>query len=168
MKDRSGSANVAGKESAQDCDLPAKLEAARVSPGSGNRFLRALAIALGVSILAVVAYSIDVATRDPDPQEVVILGQAKLASDAPAGLRVLVRHRTSLAPVPQAKVDVHLASNSVDVVALGAFKTDASGCLTEPVEIPKIAPGQYPHAVGPRAGKIRQYVRLSPLGRKSP
>src|SRR6266567_4937368 len=67
--------------------------------------------AVGIVLLlvaAVAAYSIYIAVHEPDPQETVILGQTKIASGSPAGLRILVRNRTSGKPIRGAKVELSL------------------------------------------------------------
>lgn len=98
---------------------------------------------LALFVLAVIGYSIYVAIHEPDPQETVILGQRTLASASPAGLRILVRHRVSHAPVRNAEVVLSLSAKSTAPVKLGSFRTDHDGSISDAVNIPELAPGEY-------------------------
>src|SRR6266536_2706105 len=92
---------------------------------------------------AVAPYSIYIAVHEPDPQETVILGQTKMASGSPAGLRILVRNRTSGKPVEGAKVELSLRGKTDRTVKLGTFQTDSNGSLADSINIPEIRPGKY-------------------------
>src|SRR6266542_2818609 len=94
-------------------------------------------------VAAVAAYSIYIAVHEPDPQETVILGQTKIASGSPAGLRILVRNRTSGKPVEGAKVELSLRGKSTRTVKLGTFQTDSKGSLVDSINIPEIPAGEY-------------------------
>src|SRR3989442_961127 len=67
-------------------------------------------------VVAVAAYSIYVAVHEPDPQETVILGQTKIASGSPTGLRILVRNRMSGKPIRGAKVELSLLGKTARTV----------------------------------------------------
>src|ERR1051326_3338461 len=94
-------------------------------------------------VASVAAYSIYIAVHEPDLQETVILGQTRIASGSPAGLRVLVRNRTSGKPVEGAKVELSLRGKSARTVRLGTFQTDSKGSLVDSISIPEIPPGEY-------------------------
>lgn len=96
-----------------------------------------------LSVLAVAAYSIYVAVHEPDSQETVVLGQTKIASGSPAGLRVLVRNRASEKPVQGAKLELSLQGKTNGTIRLGTFQTDASGSLAGSINIPEIPSGEY-------------------------
>jgi hypothetical protein len=113
---------------------------------------------LGVLLLLIVGmavYSVYVAVHEPDPQETVILGQAKIALGSSTGLRVLVRNRVSEKPIQHAELALKLLSKSPGVVKLGNFRTDASGSLLDSINIPEMPPGEYELVVD----------ATSPLGR---
>ncbi len=86
-----------------------------------------LAALAAIGILAVAAYSIYVATHEPDPQETVLLGQTRVAVGSPAGFRVVVRNRVTGRMVQGANVEIALASKTSKTTKLGSFLTDASG-----------------------------------------
>jgi hypothetical protein len=93
---------------------PASIQAAgsqnnNLSSRKKHWFLRTSLALIGILVLAVAAYSIYVAVHEPDPQETIILGQAKIASGSPAGLRILVRNRISGRPVRDANLVLSLS-----------------------------------------------------------
>lgn len=98
---------------------------------------------VGLFVLALTAYSIFVAVHEPDPQETVILGQAKIASGSPAGLRILVRDRISGRPVRDANLVLSLSGKAAGTIKLGSFRTDADGSLSDAINIPEIPAGEY-------------------------
>lgn len=108
-----------------------------------NPLLKTVLALIALSAAGIAAYSIFVAVHEPDPQETVILGQKTIAAASEAGLRILVRHRASLAPVRRAKVELRLLGKSTGVIKLGTFQTDADGTVADPVNIPDLAPGRY-------------------------
>ena len=63
-----------------------------------NPLVAGLLSLIAVSTLAMAAYSVHVAVRKADPQETVVLGQTRLATGSPAGLRILVRELPNTAP----------------------------------------------------------------------
>src|SRR5437016_1282837 len=108
---------------------------------SGNPGLRRAVAAIGLLVFAVAAYSSYVALHVPDPQETVLLGQAKMAAGSPAGLRILVRNRVSGKPVRGAKVTLALHNKTNDL-KLGTFRTDSAGSIGDSLTLPNIAPGE--------------------------
>ena len=96
-----------------------------------------------VLVVAVTAYSIYVAVHEPHPQETVILGQTKIASGSPTGLRILVRNRVSGKPIRGAKVELSLLDKTARTVKLGTFQTDSNGSLADLINVPEIRPGKY-------------------------
>lgn len=96
-----------------------------------------------IAVAVLTAYSIFVATLEPDPQETLILGQARIASSCSSALRILVRNRISGRPVQHAKVTINLMRKGSLIAKLGSFQTDAEGSLAEPIQIPDVTPGEY-------------------------
>ena len=96
-----------------------------------------------VLVVALTPYSIYVAVHEPDPQETVILGQTKIASGSPTGLRILVRNRVSGKPIRGAKVELSLLDKTARTVKLGTFQTDSNGSLADLINVPEIRPGKY-------------------------
>lgn len=111
-------------------------------------------LALGAVLIALAAAGTWWSLRDPDAQELVVRGQTELALGSPAGLRILVRHRTSGQPVAGARIEVSLRGKPWNQV-LGRYVTGADGSLSEPLAIPDVPPGDYELAI----------VARSPLGR---
>ena len=109
-------------------------------------------------VVAVVAYSIHVAIHEPDPQETVILGQAKIASGSATGLRILVRHRGSGKPVQGALVALSLLGKTAGSVTLGRFQTDSNGSLVDSINIPEVPPGEYELVVEVTSSLGRDHV----------
>jgi type II secretory pathway pseudopilin PulG/5-hydroxyisourate hydrolase-like protein (transthyretin family) len=117
-------------------------------------------IAVGIIltfVLAVAAYSIYVAVHEPDPQETVVLGQAKLAAGSPAALRILVRNRLSGKPIKGADVELSLRSKATNV-KLGSFHTDVTGSLGDSIAIPEMPPGQYELVLDSKSSFGRDHV----------
>lgn len=108
-----------------------------------KRVIKAALSLLAIAVAGVAGYSIYVAVHEPDPQETVLLGQAKLAAGCPAAFRLVVRNRVSEQPVKGATVTIRLADKAGAVAALGTFHTDESGSLAEIVNIPDLQPGEY-------------------------
>jgi len=127
------------------------------SPKRGS-FLKKLLGLIALLAIGLVAYSIYVAVHEPDPQETVILGQKTLAAASPAGLRVVVRHRVSRAPVRGAQVALSLDGKSSGRVELGTFQTDADGTVADSVNIPDLPPGEYELAVNVISSLGRDYI----------
>jgi len=120
-----------------------KLESTPHPARRPQSWLRAMLWALAGAALTVTTYSFYVARHEPDPQETVLLSQTKLAAGSPAGLRVLVRNRTSGRPVADTTVFLTLTRKAAVRIPLGSFQTDATGNLPDPINIPVIAPGEY-------------------------
>src|SRR5882724_5859182 len=108
-----------------------------------NKIVRSALVILLPLVSAVAAYSIYIAVHEPDPQETVILGQTKIASGSPAGLRVLVRNRASGKAIRGAKVELSLLGKTARTVKLGTFQTDSNGSLADSINVPEIRPGKY-------------------------
>jgi type II secretory pathway pseudopilin PulG len=98
---------------------------------------------IGCLIVGITAYSIYVASHEPDPQETLVLGQTKIASGSPASLRILVRNRVSGKPIKNARIELNLVSKGVGTIKLATAKTDESGSFLESINIPEIPPGEY-------------------------
>ncbi len=96
-----------------------------------------------IGLLAVGAYSIYVATHEPDSQETVLLGQTRVAAGSPAGFRIVVRNRITGQTVRGANVEIALASKNSQRTRLGNVHTDASGTFDGSLNIPEVAPGNY-------------------------
>ena len=111
-----------------------------------------------LTAVSVMAYSIYIAVHEPDPQETVILGQTKMASGSPTGVRILVRNHQTGRPVQGAKVVLSLSGKTNGVVQLGNFTTDASGSTAEAINIPAIPPGDYEFIVDATSSLGRDHV----------
>src|SRR5690349_5430347 len=110
---------------------------------SGHGIAQKVGLTAGLLILGLVGFSLYVAIDDAEPQETVLLGQTTLAADSPAGLRILVRNRKSLQPIPHAKVELSFSNPTTGTVKLGPFRTDSSGSLPNAIDIPAMPPGEY-------------------------
>lgn len=99
-----------------------------------------------IGLIAVVAgYSIYVGVHEPDPQELILLGQRKVVPGSPAPFRVVVRNSASGKAIENAAVEVKLQpKNSPKAwIPLGKFRTDANGCIAEPIRLPEKMAGEY-------------------------
>lgn len=139
-------ANLCGNPSLQSATKPS------------NPITRIVVGIILLLIAGVATYSIYVAVHEPDPQETIILGQTKIASGSPTGLRILVRNRVSGKPVPSAELVLSLQNKITGVVKLGTFNTDANGSLHDSVNIPEIPPGEYELVVDATSSLGRDHV----------
>ena len=121
-------------------------------------FIKSVAVLLAAAVLAVAGYSIYVAVHEPDPQETVVLGQTKIASGTSAAIRILVRNRVSDKPVAGAAVELSLQSKTAGTIKLGLFHTDTSGSITDSINIPDVAPGEYQLVVDSESSLGRDHV----------
>jgi len=110
---------------------------------SRHPILKAIIILLALGLLGVGGYTLYMTGYDSDPQEAIILGQTKIAAGSPAAFRVFVRNRLTSKPVSGAQVEFSLQTESKAPVKLGTFRTDATGSIATPVDIPDIAAGDY-------------------------
>ncbi len=101
-----------------------------------------IGLVLGL-IAAVAGYSFYIAVHEPDSQETVVLGQIKMASGSPAGIRIVVRDRISQKPIEGAAVALGLKEKTSGITRLGSFKTDSTGTFSNEIVIPDIPPGEY-------------------------
>ena len=108
-----------------------------------NPVVAILAGVVVAMVLGVTAYSIYVATHEPDPQETVLLGQTRIAGGSPAAFRIVVRNRVTGRPIAGATVNLELKNQSGRLTKLGDFRTDNFGSLRQSVTIPDLAPGEY-------------------------
>src|SRR5690349_16227641 len=113
------------------------------SSGAGRTVVYRIAGGLFFLAVGMAAYSLYVAVRSPDAQETVLLGQRSFAAGSPAGLRVLVRHRSTGQPIGDARVVLKLRGKSGVAEHLGSFGTDQNGTLSAAFNFPKVAPGKY-------------------------
>jgi len=139
MNDKSESTAVPNENS--------KSQNNRQSSPKKHWVFKASVTVVGLFVLALTAYSIFVAVHEPDPQETIILGQAKIASASPAGLRILVRNRISGKPVRDANVVLNLSSKTAGTIQLGTFHTGADGSFSDAINVPEIPGGEYELAV---------------------
>jgi uncharacterized protein YfaS (alpha-2-macroglobulin family) len=123
-------------------ELPATPPPAAIQRKHPQPVLKILGGLLAAATLALAAYSIYVASRQPDRQEIMILGQKQIAAGCPAAFRIQVRNRLSAEPVEGAEVTLSLVQSN-QAVALGRFRTDDSGCIADAVDFPKLAAGEY-------------------------
>jgi len=112
-------------------------------PVSKRTFIHRIVGGLFFLAVGMAAYSLYVALRSPDSQETVLLGQRTFAAGSPAGLRVLVRHRSTGQPIGDARVVLKLSNKKADAAELGSFATDENGTLSAAFNFPKVAPGKY-------------------------
>ncbi|HSY17408.1 MAG TPA: MG2 domain-containing protein [Candidatus Acidoferrales bacterium] len=127
-------------------------------PPSRHPTLKAIIILVVAGLLGVGGYSIYMAGYDSDPQETVILGQAKMAAGSPAALRVLVRDRLTGKPVSGAQVELSLQAKAKATTKLGSFRTDATGSIADAINIPDIAAGDYELVIDTRSSLGRDHV----------
>lgn len=123
-----------------------------------NLFFKIAAILLTAIMLMVASYSIYVAVQEPDPQETILLGQTKIASGAPAAVRILVRNRVTDKPVAGALVELSLLGKTAGTFKLGRYQTDNSGSIADSINIPDIAPGEYQLVVDSESSVGRDHV----------
>ena len=141
-----------------NANLPGNPSLHSATDKSPNPITRSVVGVILLLIAGIMTYSIYVAIHEPDPQETVILGQTKIASGSPTGLRILVRNRVSGKPVHGAELTLSLQSKSTGAVKLGTFKTDANGSLLDSVNIPEIQPGEYDLVVDATSSLGRDHV----------
>jgi hypothetical protein len=108
-------------------------------------------------VLAILGYSAYMAYRDPDRHETVLLGQSRLASDSPSGLRIVVRDRITKGPIAWAWVTMTLTQNRREI-ALGKWRTGPDGSPPEVIRLPELAAGEYGLCVETRSRKGRDMV----------
>jgi len=123
-----------------------------------NPLLRIIVSLVASGVLAVVAYSIYVSVHEPDRQETVVLGQTKIAAGSPAALRIVVRDRVSGMPVKGAQVALSLLGKAAPAIKLGAFQTDASGSIADPIQVPALPPGEYQLTVDSTSSLGRDHI----------